>query len=365
MRKVAVLLVALLTAASLGAPAAGRGKEQPVTNAVAKTRAKFFGKENVDPVTGDVRRDKVIFSWFSVSSFAVAINGHVSLLDAWVARGSHSNYVPTEPREVSLLEPEYIFIGHGDFDHAADAALIAQLSKAPIVGTPEHCDSIQRHTDAKLKCIKAAPRSATPGIQTELNDLIPGVKISAIVHIHSSVESPEWQEGYLPCPPVWNALDTVEYPPTPEDFEHLIRHLPDARGSNILYQFRFKDFSFAHHDTTGKIDKDAPPALEAIERLPETDVQFGSVLAFGQVTNCLRSLGTYMRALKPKVYAAMHHDNFTYFIGANAKDLEPFVRDEVNRIPKRTRPELLYSYDPDDYLNSKLWTFDPSDKRWD
>ena len=366
MRRITGSLVALLMTASLVAPAsAERGRPEPMVNAVAKTRAKFFGKENVNPRTGAVRPDKVIFSWFSVSSYAVAINGHVILLDAWVARGSHSNYVPTTPREVALLEPEYIFIGHGDFDHAADAAQIASTVGAPIVGTPEHCDSIQSQTEKKIQCIEAAPRDATPGIRTDLNDLIPGVDISAIVHIHSSVESPEPQEGYVPCPPVWNALDTAEHSPTPEDFEHLLRHLPDARGGNLLYQFRFKDFSFAHHDTTGKIDRDAPAAVEAFERLPETDVQFGSVLAFGQVTNCLRSLGLYIRALQPKVYAAMHHDNFTYFIGANAEDLEPFVRDEIARIPEKDRPELLYSYDPTDYLNHEIFTFDPNDRRWD
>lgn len=366
MRKLAGVLIALLVLSPLVAPASARqGREEPVQNAVAVARAKFFGKKNVNMDTGAVRKDRILFSWFSVSSYAVAVNGHVFLLDAWVARGSHSNYVPTSPREVSLLQPEYIFIGHGDFDHAADAAEIASLSGATIVGTPEHCDSIQSQTKKKLRCIAVAPRGATPGIRTDLNGLIPGVEISAVVHIHSSVESPEPAEGYLPCPPLWNALDTAEHPPTPEDMQHLFNHLPDARGGNLLYQFRFNDFSFAHHDTTGKIDKDAPAAVEAFERLPETDVQFGSVLAFGQVTNCLRSLGRYIDALDPKVYAAMHHDNFTYFIGANAEDLEPLVRAELARIPKKDRPELLYSYDPIDYLDASLFTFDPDHPRWD
>jgi len=363
MRKTLGLLLALVVAASV-MPAASAGSEAGLSMETRRAREKFFGAENVD-AAGYVRNDRVIFSWFSVSSFALAINGHVVLLDAWVARGSHSDYVPTTPEEVAALDPEYIFIGHGDFDHAADAAEIAARSGAPIVGTPEHCDSIKGQTDARITCIKAAPRNATPGIHTELNDLIPDVEISAIVHAHSSVESPEWDEGYMPCPPLWNAMDTVENPPTREDFEHLMRHLPDRRGGNVLYQFRFKDFSFAHHDTTGKIDKDAPAAVEAIRRLPETDVHFGAVLAFGQVTNCLRSLRLYIDALKPKVYAAMHHDNFTYFIGANARDLEPYVRDEIESIPERRRPALLYTYDPDDYLNHEVFTFDPRAPRWD
>jgi L-ascorbate metabolism protein UlaG (beta-lactamase superfamily) len=363
MRKIAGVLVALLIAAGAVVPVAAAPEKTGAREMIA-ARQKFFGKKNVDPRTGTVRSDKIIFSWFSVSSYAVAIKGHVFLLDAWVARGSHSGYVPTNPTEVAALDPEYIFVGHGDFDHVADAAEIASASGAAIVGTPEHCASIQGQTEEELRCVPVAPEGATPGIRKDLN-LIPGVDISAIIHIHSSVESPEPAEGYLPCPPLWNALDTAEHPPTPEDMDHLLTHLPDARGGNVLYQFRVGDFSFAHHDTTGKIDKDAPAAVEAIERLPETDVQFGSVLAFGQVTNCLRSLGLYIDALDPKVYAAMHHDNFTYFIGANARDLEPLVRDELARIPEKDRPELLYSYDPDDYLDPSLFTFDPKDPRWD
>ena len=88
------------------------------------------------------------------------------------------------------------------------------------------------------------------------------------------------------------------------------------------------------------------------------------MLAFGQATNCLRSLGLYLDALKPTIYAPMHHDNFTYFLGANAEDLEPYVREELARIPKKTRPKLLYSYDPKDYLNPDLYTFDPRADRW-
>ena len=109
------------------------------------------------------------------------------------------------------------------------------------------------------------PDGATPGFVKELN-LIEGVDISAVVHIHSSVEPYETEGGRLPCPPLWPAGDTVENPPSPEDFEHLMRHLPDPRGANILYQFRIGDFSLAHHDTVGKID-DNPLVTEAIRSL--------------------------------------------------------------------------------------------------
>jgi hypothetical protein len=328
-----------------------------------EARQRFFGKGNVDPRTGAVRSDRVILSWFSVASYAASFNGHVVLLDSWVARGSHSGYVPTSPEEVASLQPEYIFVGHGDFDHVADAAEIAKLSGATIVAAPEHCDSIRQQAGEKLPCKAVVPRAAAPGLREEVS-LIPGVDITAIVHIHSAVEQPQFDGDRLPCPPLWNALDTAEHPPTPEDMQHLFMHLGDARGSNILYQFRIGDFALVHHDTVGKID-DNPLVGEALRSLPQTDVEFGAVLAFGQVTNCFRSLGLYLRALQPTVYAAAHHDNFTFLLGGNAKDLEPYVREELARIPKKTRPELLYSYDPKDYLNPELFTFDPLDPRWD
>jgi hypothetical protein len=145
---------------------------------------------------------------------------------------------------------------------------------------------------------------------------------------------------------------------------HLLRHLPDARGGNVLYQFRIDDFALAWHDTTGKIQEDAPQVVDILRSLPETDVHFGAILAFGQVTNCFRSLAAYIEALSPKVFAATHHDNFTYFLGANAEDLEPLVREELSRIPRKERPKLLYTYDPDDYLNPKPFTFDPRAPVW-
>jgi hypothetical protein len=45
-------------------------------------RSHYFGFENVDQWNGEIDRDKVIISWFSVSSYAVAAKGRVFLLDS-------------------------------------------------------------------------------------------------------------------------------------------------------------------------------------------------------------------------------------------------------------------------------------------
>lgn len=359
------LVLSLLLSAGLISPGGTAGAKSTLPSETVKARTRFFGASNVDPKTGAVRKDRVIMSWFGVASYAASFNGHVVLIDAWVPRGSHSGYIPTNPREVAALAPEYIFVGHGDFDHVADAAEIVGISGATVVGTKAHCDSIEEQLGEPIKCVAVFPADPPGGLSKDLSKLIPRVGITAVSHIHSSVESPEQGDGgRLPCPPIWNPGDTVNHPPTPEDFQHLFTHLPDPRGGNILYQFRIGELSIAWHDTTGKLTEDAPDVIDRLEELPPTDIQFGAILAFGQVTNCLRSLGMYVQALDPDVFTPTHHDNFTFFIGGNAKDLEPYVRDEIARIPEDERPEIFYTYDPDAYIQPDLYTYNPKDKAW-
>ena len=45
-------------------------------------RQKFFGIENVDANTGAVKKDKVIFSWLSNTTFLVSIQGRIVMLDS-------------------------------------------------------------------------------------------------------------------------------------------------------------------------------------------------------------------------------------------------------------------------------------------
>ena len=124
-------------------------------------RVHFFGTENVGP-DGRVRPDRVILSWFSVASMAMAIDGHVVLLDTYIHKGEdRPNYVPTTTDEVAALNPEAIFIGHGHFDHAKTAGEIAARTGAVIVGTPEHCDQATEEgatalpEAAPVRCIEA------------------------------------------------------------------------------------------------------------------------------------------------------------------------------------------------------------------
>src|SRR3954454_9299796 len=106
-------------------------------SAVAKStvaaRQHFFGAENVDPATGAVRSDRVILSWFGVSSLALAMKGHVVLLDAYINNVNNATptspsdrYVDTSYEQLGDLHPEALFVGHDHGDHGLGVSLLAK-----------------------------------------------------------------------------------------------------------------------------------------------------------------------------------------------------------------------------------------------
>lgn len=91
--------------------------------------------------------------------------------------------------------------------------------------------------------------------------------------------------------------------------------------------------------------------IEVLERLPQTDVQVGAVVAFGMMTNGMHSLGEYMRAIKPKVFMPNHHDNFFPGLGTRDEFFKPCVERELQTIPEEDRPRLNWIREPEDYVN--------------
>ena len=259
-------------AACLAAPAAAhtplgaRGGELLTAGSKADevaSRLRFFGPDNVNPATGEVRRDRLILSWFGVTNFAMAIRGHVVLLDAWVPRGAHSDYVPVEPAELAALRPEAILIGHAHFDHAADAVPLAEASGARLVGTAEHCDELQERTQRPLRCLAALDAGVFPGTRTEQR-LFSGVKVTTVKNLHSALSLPDGGDGlHVPVTPP-PSTTVLRRPPTSEDLVHILGHLPDSEGGSVLYRFRIRDFRFVWHDTAGPLADKRPQAYDTL-----------------------------------------------------------------------------------------------------
>jgi hypothetical protein len=195
MRHIALIIVAAaLFSSSFACKAAGKSHDA----ALIAARQKIFGLENVNEKTGRVRDDRVVFSWLTNATFAAAMKGHVVLLDSFVTRLEvMPGRTPIVIQDLVDLRPEAIFLGHGHFDHADNAAYIAQQTGAIIYASPETCDNM--HVDATnnftrgftlvptLTCKPLTDRGSIPGKQVvAINDFEPAISISAFKHLHST-----------------------------------------------------------------------------------------------------------------------------------------------------------------------------------
>src|SRR5579884_3267598 len=149
---------------------------KPPSPATIAARQRFFGTQNVNPKNGKVDSTKVIFSWLSNASFAAAMNGHVVLLDTFVTRLEVvPGRTPFTIQDLVDLQPEALFIGHGHFDHADNAAYIAAQTGATIYASPETCDNMAIDATnnfghgytlvSTVKCVSLTSRGSLPGAE--------------------------------------------------------------------------------------------------------------------------------------------------------------------------------------------------------
>ncbi|MFE6858999.1 MBL fold metallo-hydrolase [Nocardia sp. NPDC057668] len=323
----------------------------PTLAATIAARRRFFGNAAVDPETGAVSPDRVLVSWFGCASFAISLGGTVFLLDAWVPRGATSGYVPTTVAEVAALRPAAIFIGHGHFDHAADAGPIAQASGAVVYGTTEHCATVRGQVpDPRFDCVELGSADSSYGDRYDF-ELAPGVAVTAVRHVHSARtardESPAGSDPVRPkpCP-----CDIREFPPSLAHAAHLARNIAAPEGGVLLYQFRTDRFTLTWHDSSGPLLDKAPEVLDVLRSLPASDVHVGAVQGFNQFTNGLRDPRSYIEALRPKVFVPNHHDNWLPVFTARGEAFRSPVEAELARIPEQARPRVRMLVDRDDYL---------------
>lgn len=356
--------VGLALAAALIVPAA-----LSVAQADAKVavRQRVFGHENVDPVTGEVRADRVILSWFGVTNFAAAIGGHVVLLDAWIPRGEYSGYVPLSLDDLETLAPSHIFLGHGHFDHAADAGELAARTGATVVGTAEHCVQVRRQAlPAVASCTAVTAVGSAPGTRVE-PVILSGVDTTAVKHVHSAAEPPDPNDeggAHTPATPIPDFGVVAEHAPAPQDTVHLASHLGDAEGDTILWQFRVGDFSLTWNDSAGPLVERAPGVFDVLRGLPATDVQVGAIMGFNQITNGMRDPRMYIEAIAPKIYVPSHHDNWAPGLSTRGERYKPIIEEELLRIPAARRPILRFIQDPYDYVRPEVLTFDIDAPFW-
>lgn len=169
------------------APASPAPETSARRRAMVRARRRFFGAANVHPTTGAVRRDRAIL------------------------------------------------IGHGRFDHAADAAALASRSGALVVGTAEHCAQVRNQADgARVRVRRLGSADTPPGTVHRLG--VGNLRVTAVRHLHSGPTAPDREDPHAPLLPPPDPSSILEHPPTPSDVLDTASHLPDQEGGCLLYQ---------------------------------------------------------------------------------------------------------------------------------
>src|SRR5262245_27787830 len=160
------LLRAIVAMGVILASASGLAQNDRLDQDMIQARLKVFGLENVDPRTGEIQKNKVVMSWLTHTTMAIAIQGRVILTDTFIARlETTPGRTPFVIQDVIDLHPEAIFIGHGHGDHADNAAFIAARSGATLFASEETCGVLQEDlTRMKAELfMKADTDFAIPG----------------------------------------------------------------------------------------------------------------------------------------------------------------------------------------------------------
>jgi L-ascorbate metabolism protein UlaG (beta-lactamase superfamily) len=353
----------------------------PLPQKTIDARIKLLGAQNVNPKTGVVRSDKIIFSWYGISNFVASFRGQVVILDSFLRRGYDLGQLDTSLEELAAVKPAYIFIGHSHYDHAIDAGELAVLSGAPLVGTKTHCEQIKHWSGmlgvdvTKIGCVEAMPDDAPVASSVRRTDLLKKVPVTVLRHQHfpyspaeptglgqtnlTEEEGPEY-----PCPqePQWEGF--AKFPSDTQDLRNIIVNgvglgsalIPNEGGQSLLYQFKVGNLNITWHDTQGTLDY-YPEVREAMLALPRSDIELGSIASLQRATNCLHDVRMYWEALRTKVFVPTHHD-VSDPTEANAAFYKPFLADGAGRIPEDQRPCIHMIEDPQHYLNPDALTWD-------
>jgi hypothetical protein len=413
--------LAILSSAALAAPDKGKDHNKPDPATIA-ARQKVFGAENVDARSGQVRNDKVIFSWITNASFAASVKGRIVLLDTFVTRLEIApGRTPFTIQDLVDLKPEALFIGHGHFDHADNAAYLSKKTGATIYASPETCDNMQLDAArlagliggaSTVPCVSLTSRGSIPGSEVvTIHQLEPVATIKAFKHLHSTNTAPQ-DTSFPPviintpdagvCAPPCNLADPRDKDMFPAGTsQNSVLDLSTSRAGqggpiSIYYVFQLrggKEFTFAWHNTTGALregcalpnniagtnpPQPSQPGQDAkgcfgpevgqklanlMEFLGPTDVEIGSVVSLGFGINGERDIVDYNSHVAPKIFIPNH----VTAVAVESSSLEWKVgyrkQQAAMGIAAEDRPELYWLVDPNDYLRPIV--FDVDDPRWD
>src|SRR5262245_23798239 len=220
---------------------------RPADPDLIRARTLIFGVDNVDPKTGEVDSSKVIVTWITNASYAASVKGRIVLLDTYVDRAETvPGRAPFVVEDLLSLRPEAIFLGHGHFDHADNAAWLAGNLGIPIYASAETCAAMQVDAQrlfaagnspvAHVDCRDVTSAGSTPGSEVVKINQLQGVAcITAFRHLHSTTVPTDTD---FPIIPVNNLPDPRDPDLYPRGTPHQFSTSTGAGGPiSIFYHF--------------------------------------------------------------------------------------------------------------------------------
>lgn len=379
-------------------------------------RQHIFGAENVNPDTGALPDDKVVFSWLSASSFVAAVQGKIVMFDTYITRlETERGRTPLTIMDLVNMNPDVITVSHGHNDHADNAVFIAAHTGAPIYATAEACGTLEtldfpRMADdpriqdnplytfpegASVDCVSVTSEGSVPGTEIlKLPILEPNACVIGFRHLHSVAVPPDpdfpptpveiivdpRDEGLFPMgTPLWPDDAPVDYQPV-DPLQINARTTSGAPGGpeSLFFSVVLRNgsnFSFVYQNTAGALkegkgrDFDGTPEdgqriIDILQSLPPTDVQLGTAATGNFDNNGLRDLIMYQDALQPKIYIPNHiTDGTRAKEGSSMSVYAGYVNQmDLMNVPEDQRPRLHWLVDPVDYL--KPIVYDIEDPAW-
>jgi L-ascorbate metabolism protein UlaG (beta-lactamase superfamily) len=253
--------------------------------------------------------------WTGYANFELAYNGKVILLDAYFDRGS--NYPPLGFAAADVKRADFILIGHGHFDHMADAASVGIRTGATLIGAPLTADKLASQQ------VPAAQVRAVTGRGGELLRF-DGFRVEPILARHGQ---PDAQVTTV----MQGALGALSAEPTPaqEAEERAIR----ARGvsdprvigeGTIAYLITLDSgFRIMYRDSGGRVTDQEKAVMT---RAGGVDLALVAVAAEYLPPLTARQALEHVRLYRPSVYMPAHHDAPSSGRGSLWRATEPVMQ---------------------------------------
>jgi L-ascorbate metabolism protein UlaG (beta-lactamase superfamily) len=239
----------------------------------------------------------LVVRWTGFSNFELAYRDKIILLDAFIDRGS--NYPQLGFTASDVKHADLIIIGHGHFDHMADAASIAVRTGALVVGAPVTTEKLLS------QAVPAAQIRTVTGKHGEVLQF-DGFTVEPILARHAQPD-PTITEV------MENALNKIAPKPSPvqeaEARAIRARGISDPRvirEGTIAYVITLDNgFRIAYRDSGGQ-----PTDYErsAMARIGGVDLALVAMSAEFLPSLTAQRAMEHMTLYKPDVFMPAHHD---------------------------------------------------------